>query len=338
MYWARLITLAMSISLSSIYAEKVIEWVPFSSDAIPREFENKPVSKESYGDADLWDKVHFQLQEKGYIFRETRLESSPVKQVEWVIFNNFPRFIRKKRSLVAKEKALMIIWEPPTVREDLYDKKLHAQFAKILTYDDDLVDNKKYFKFHYPVLYAMRPDVVPYKEKKLLCMVTAYKRSKYPKELYTERENVVKFFEMVKEPVFDLYGLDWPANIYRNYKGSIPDKYEVIRNYRFAICFENTGDVRGYVTEKIFDAFHAGVVPIYFGASNITDYVPADCFIDRRKYESYADMYEAIKSMGEEEYQGYIQRIRAYLSSEKAHKFSHEEFIDTLLHSLAGNG
>ena len=39
-------------------------------------------------------------------------------------------------------------------------------------------------------------------------------------------------------------------------------------------------NVNGYVTEKIFDAFKAGCVPVYWGAENITKYVPAECFID----------------------------------------------------------
>ena len=36
--------------------------------------------------------------------------------------------------------------------------------------------------------------------------------------------------------------------------------------------------VKGYITEKIFDSFFAGVVPIYWGAENITDYVPKSLY------------------------------------------------------------
>ena len=43
-------------------------------------------------------------------------------------------------------------------------------------------------------------------------------------------------------------------------------------------------DVLGYITEKIFDSFAAWCVPVYWGASNVTDYIPEGCFIDRRKF------------------------------------------------------
>ena len=44
----------------------------------------------------------------------------------------------------------------------------------------------------------------------------------------------------------------------------IPSKLEVFKAYRFALCFEN--DLYpGYVTEKVFDAWTAGTLPIYWG-------------------------------------------------------------------------
>lgn len=44
----------------------------------------------------------------------------------------------------------------------------------------------------------------------------------------------------------------------------VPSKASVFRQYRFALVFEN--DLYpGYVTEKPFDAWHCGAVPIYWG-------------------------------------------------------------------------
>lgn len=45
------------------------------------------------------------------------------------------------------------------------------------------------------------------------------------------------------------------------------DKIEFMKNYKFNICPENM-DAPYYVTEKIFDAFQAGSIPIYHGALN----------------------------------------------------------------------
>ena len=44
----------------------------------------------------------------------------------------------------------------------------------------------------------------------------------------------------------------------------LPSKASVLRQYRFALVFEN--DVYpGYVTEKAFDAWHCGAIPLYWG-------------------------------------------------------------------------
>jgi hypothetical protein len=60
-----------------------------------------------------------------------------------------------------------------------------------------------------------------------------------------------------------------------------------LEKYKFSICYENARDTPGYITEKIFDCFFAGCVPIYWGANNITDHIPKECFIDKRDFEDY---------------------------------------------------
>lgn len=44
----------------------------------------------------------------------------------------------------------------------------------------------------------------------------------------------------------------------------VPSKWEVAREYRFMVCFENSV-TPGYVTEKVFDAWSCGTVPIWNG-------------------------------------------------------------------------
>ena len=45
------------------------------------------------------------------------------------------------------------------------------------------------------------------------------------------------------------------------------DKHKYVREFKFNICPENVNRF-GYVTEKIFDAFRAGSIPIYYGSDN----------------------------------------------------------------------
>lgn len=45
------------------------------------------------------------------------------------------------------------------------------------------------------------------------------------------------------------------------------DKYEYVKTFKFNICAEND-NTPNYVTEKLFDAFICGCVPLYYGADN----------------------------------------------------------------------
>lgn len=60
------------------------------------------------------------------------------------------------------------------------------------------------------------------------------------------------------------------------------DKIELMSAYKFQLVIENSVDTL-YVTEKIFQSWEAGVVPLYLGAPEIEMFVPgANSFIDLR--------------------------------------------------------
>ena len=56
----------------------------------------------------------------------------------------------------------------------------------------------------------------------------------------------------------------WKNNI----GGNIDNKVEWLKSYKFNLCFENSS-YPGYLTEKLFDAFMAGCVPIYWGDTSL---------------------------------------------------------------------
>ena len=59
-------------------------------------------------------------------------------------------------------------------------------------------------------------------------------------------------------------------------------KIDTLRRYKFCVAIENS-EMPHYVSEKVYDAFVAGCVPIYFGAPNVLDYIPhRDAIIDVR--------------------------------------------------------
>lgn len=248
----------------------------------------------------------------------------------WVFWSMGPKVREFDFSRLAKENLVLFMWEPPTVQPEVHDPKVQAQFGKIFTWDDDLVDNKRFFKFHYPNLRPRLKSIPSFEEKKFCTLIASRLSSRFPKELYSEREKAIQFFED-KPGEFDLYGRFWEKRGYKNYRGTIGDKLAVLKNYKFSICYENTRDVRGYITEKIFDCFAAGSVPIYWGASNVADYIPEECFIDRRKFASYEELYAFLKKMSPEEYDRYLKCTEAFLKSDAAQVFSPDHFIQTFL-------
>ena len=53
----------------------------------------------------------------------------------------------------------------------------------------------------------------------------------------------------------------------------------MLRRYPFYLAFENS-DETDYVSEKVFHALEAGVLPVYAGAPNVADFVPPNSVIE----------------------------------------------------------
>lgn len=231
------------------------------------------------------------------------------------------------------EKTIYIQLEPPAVidfHEAKKIKKISKFFGKVLTWNDEIIDKKKFFKFYIPMPNNKYKVKILFENKKLLCNISGNKFSKNPNELYSKRIEAIKFFEKKCLKDFDFYGIGWEKKEFPSYKGKINNKIEVLKNYKFSICYENQNHIKGYVTEKIFDCFYAKTIPIYWGADNIENYVPRDCYIDKREFKTYEELYEYINNMSEEEYNRKIKNIEKYLKSESYSKFLGKKFSETI--------
>lgn len=267
------------------------------------------------------------VKEAGFHVERCELNQSNQAISQYIFYNLLGTQAKKIEELhLPPEKLVLFMWEPPTVLPKMYRKKYAGYFKRIYTFNDDLVDNKKHFKFYYPVNWGMLEELPSFEEKKLCTIIAGYhKPPHWSGELYSEREKIIAFFETKPEGEFDFFGRNW-GNTYKTYRGSIEDKIETLKNYRFSICFENVCDVNGYITEKIFDCFGAGCVPVYWGAPNVTRYIPKECFIDFRLFGNTQELYDFLKSMPKERYEAYLSHIRAFLKSDQAKLFSNQHF------------
>lgn len=235
------------------------------------------------------------------------------------------------------------------------------RYNKIFTWNDDLVDGNRFIKINFPNPIQVNP-MDGFSSRDRFCCLIASNRAlavRDDKNLYPARVQAIRWFETNAPEDFDLYGVDWDIPEVRtgligkvarrfwrllsryvylqpfpSYRGRVDHKCDVLKRTKFSICYENVRDLPGYITEKIFDCFFSGCVPVYWGASNITDYIPADCFIDRRQFPDIQAVYHFLREMTEQEFIGYQQRIAAFLQSDAAYPFSSEFFAETIVNMV----
>lgn len=321
--------LLFPLALSATYRERVKQ-IDIVQDWVANP--NDP----AFADSGTLKEIHQVLKLKHTSLKITDLsnEKDSDKLTYVVVFNKPTYLSSKTLKRFSPKKVILFAWEPPVVQKNLYTSHFLSHFKRVYTWDDDLVDNKKFFKFYYPVLQSMVPDLPSFNDRKLLTQISGRKKSKHSKELYSARVSVIEFFQDKPEGEFEFYGYGWEKDHYRHYQGSVENKLDALKNYRFSVCYENMCDVKGYITEKIFDCFAAGTIPIYWGASNITDYIPKECFIDQRDFKSFEEIYQYIKQMDQATYETYLQNIRSFLSSDQAKLFSQEMFNTIFLEAI----
>lgn len=208
------------------------------------------------------------------------------------------------------------------------------------------------------------------RDRKFLIMMNKNKLPRlYVDELYTARLRAVAFFHAHGE--IDLYGRNWdvaPRRLGKTVTPSVlrrvayrawavkqrlwPDplytaaasanrgpaisKSATLAEYRFCLCFENSV-LKGWMTEKLFDCFFAGTVPIYWGAPDVLAWVPAECFIDMRMFKDFAELRTFLHALTPAEEQRYREAARDYLTSEQFTPFRVGTFVDLVMRIISAD-
>jgi hypothetical protein len=299
------------------------------------------------------------LKEKGYDLSTSDINNP--KDSDLVIYVDIPAKLPKGND---SHKSYLYLSESELIKPDNQNLDFHKNFRKIFTWNDSLVDGKKYFKLNYSYIFPKTINKDLSVKEKLCTSISANKKSNHPFELYSKRLEAIRWFEKNHLEDFDMYGRGWDRyrfssyggwkiirvldkiphlpqlfakftnQTYPSYKGAVEGKKEVMEKYKFSICYENVRDIPGYISEKIFDSFFSGCVPIYWGANNISDHIPKDCFIDKREFDDYESLYEFINNMDNDTYLKYIDNIEKFINSSKSRQYSAQYFIDTIIENI----
>ena len=87
------------------------------------------------------------------------------------------------------------------------------------------------------------------------------------------------------------HNMEWPQC-----KGRVCTKVEAIRDYKIHLAFEN-GDSPGFITDKIYQAMQAGVLPVWMGTVDVAGVVPNGSYVDVAEFNTPHDVANYLKML-----------------------------------------
>ncbi len=133
------------------------------------------------------------------------------------------------------------------------------------------VQHARYLRFPYWILTTFSPedDAAAIKEKIKKINESHFEKSR--ECVLINKHDPAGTRELVYNGVKDILDVklagQWRNNTRELWDDFGNDKEAYLRTFKFNICAENN-NTKDYVTEKIFDAFIAGCIPLYYGALN----------------------------------------------------------------------
>lgn len=214
---------------------------------------------------------------------ELEVVQQPVRACDYVVVLNRPSWPVDVLCPPANVWALVL--EPANE----YYRPLHAgdrAAARVYTTDDSRTGDR--FRLTYPPLPwqvrrsydELKSAQLPEKRRGLSCVTSA-------KSAFAGHRRRLDFLVRLGPSVpFDLFGRGFRA---------VEDKWDALAPYRYSLAIENHVSDH-YWTEKIADCFLAWTMPVYYGATRITDYFPQEAMvaIDIEGHDALDQVREAV--------------------------------------------
>ncbi len=273
----------------------------------------------------------------------------------------FELHIESQRARFPQVPQYLLLIEDRHIRPQNYFVRWSA-YRLVFSWDDDIVESRHAVKYLFPAHISGGPVGDSENRRIFMSLVSANKaqavRTRH--DLYSERVRTLVWFQENAPEHLELYGPGWNMPIHPTglmakfafkllkrfglfrhrgrvcWKGIAPVKRDVLLSSKFNLCYENTSGSRGYISEKLFDALSTGSIPIYWGAPNVADYVPADCFIDRRQFRSNGEMFEFLRNLSPERTRNYQEAMNRFCTTQ-AERFGIDNFASQISARLIAN-
>jgi hypothetical protein len=114
----------------------------------------------------------------------------------------------------------------------------------------------------------------------------------------------------------------------KNYKGSIRDKNSAMKNYKVALVVENSSE---FLTEKLFDAWFAGCIPVYVGPSVEAFGIPSN-LVFQVQQPSVQEVIISIDAALAADWESYFHNLKDFLSSDAAAEWKAESALAAIVY------
>jgi len=292
------------------------------------------------------------LEDAGYPVFTADMYDSIFENYEGCVFHYWSFGATSDRALNFNCKAIkkigVILFEPPIVKPNDYKRitQLASSFEHVFLhniigdgYQMPVKDfSSKLIKFYWTNKNLYRTpefDSNIKRAAKIALIAGAHFSKATPQNGYGKRLAAIRQLGLKGD--LDLYGFGWRRIQIRSpilsafwllklwlagLKVEKPvKKFDVYRRYDFSLCLENMS-MSGYITEKIFDSIFARCIPIYWGAPDIEDYIPPDCFIALHDFEDIESCFKHCRSLSTKEKESYRLAMDRFLKSKKFQKFA----------------
>ena len=325
---------------------------------IYRSYKNNVLFKEGAGENNGEFFLPYRKLRQEFLRNGVELNTADVNAGKKVAFELYINCCRQ----TPKARAYVYLYENPLIRLMNRNRRMLDRYAKWFAWDGELQDDDRAVRLFYPNQLEPADYKDPQERPLFLVLVTTNNAIKDydPREQFGARVEIIKWYEQYAPRDFHLFGRGWncPAALpgrwgqvcnqvrkiiarvfpvaspFATWRGPVASKNELLTRTRFSLAYENSRDLPGYITEKLFDCFRAGCVPVYIGPKEIHDYIPADCFIDGRDFATTAGLDAHLRTIDDAAYRGYQERIRAFLLSAQAKPFSQDHFADALAQQI----